>query len=318
MPAPATKVERDLIVGACIGGTPNSEGFVRVNCPVCPSRYGKPDSHHSLGFRSRTGGFRCFRCHVNGRIQGGNYIPPEEADAHIEEKPKVIIDRSSFFSLWQGDLLTSPVLADARRFLKDRGIHENHWETADIHAATTGKYANRVIVPHRDENGEWWGFTSRKHPTTTMWGLVENSLTGRDDDSPKVLYPKNMERTRMYNDQVLQVETDKPAMVVEGCLDAVWYLPDAVAALGKPTKSHFDSLVSAKRPIVFCLDGDAWEEGRAFAYRLRLRNCRAGFVKLPALNDPNSVDPNWLRDQVANADIGEPCRPSNHSPASST
>lgn len=304
----ATKDERDLILSSCLGGKTNSKGFVRVNCPVCPGRYGKPDRHHSLGFRPLTGGFRCFRCHVNGRQSGEGFIPPEEADGPEDDRPKVIIDDQDFYPMWSKEFRNSPALEDARAFLEARGITEEHWEIANIHAAVGGRYANRIIVPHEDkEAGAWWGFTSRIHPISTGWGVVENAPMELGGDAPKVLYPKNMDRTRLYNEEELWVETDRPVMLVEGCLDAVWYLPGCVASLGKPTHDHFEKLKTAKRPVVVCLDGDAWEEGRALAYRLRLYGSLAGSVHLPAQEDPNSVDPDWLRRAVANADLGIPC-----------
>ncbi len=297
----ATSAERDTIMGAVIGRSPNGAGWVRVNCPVCPSRKGSEDKRISLGYRPLTGGFRCFRCHVNGRMDGDGYIPPEEADGPDgEDKPAVRIDHEDFFSLWSEDLRNSPALADARAFLEERGITEEHWYAANIHAAIGGYYDGRIIVPHENPDGTWWGFTGRlwRNPTPQdLTDAIEAALGGKP--APKVLYPKNMDRGRMYNDQALEVETDRPCMVVEGCLDAAWYMPDAVASLGKPTPSHFEQMLEAKRPLVICLDGDAWEEGRALSYKLKLRGKRASFVRLPPQEDPNSVDPDWLRNQVA-------------------
>jgi len=286
----ATAKERELILGACAGGRPNHAGFVRVNCPVCPSRIGKADDDVSLGYRPKTGGFRCFKCGVNGRMQGEGYVLPEQAEAEQPDVPPVLIPRDDFFPIWDNNGWDAFSLSAARVYLERRGFTREHMTIADIHVAVAGKYQGRVILPHKDEEDHWWGFTSRSY-------LPSLEKSG----APKVLYPKNMDRSRLYNDQILQDVTDVPAMVVEGCLDAVWYLPLCVAALGKPTHAHFELLCSANRPIVFCLDGDAWESGRALMMRMKLRGRRAAYVKLPPGEDPNSVDPAWLRGEVAAA-----------------
>jgi hypothetical protein len=245
-------------------------------------------------------------------MQGSGYVLPEQADAQDDDdKPKVMLgDRDDYFPLWTDAGWTAESLQPARDFLLRRGILRSHMTEANIHAAVSGRYAGRVIVPHEDARGDWWGFTARlwTNPQPDDFGFTP----------PKVLYPPGMDRARLYNEHVLDDASDVPVMLVEGCLDAAWYLPLCVAALGKPTADHFDTLCRARRPVVICLDGDAWEEGRALMYRLRLRGVRAGFVRLPAGEDPNSVNPTTLREKVAAAPTGEPCNPSNHSPHSPT
>jgi hypothetical protein len=275
-----------MILGAVIGRTPNATGWVRINCPVCQSRKGTPDRRVSFGYRPKTGGFKCFRCGVRGRMEGDGYVLPEVADAEQPPDEVDLTARADFYPLWDRNGWTSLSLAPAREYMLNRGITREHMRRADVHAAVGGKYADRVIVPHKDRTDRWWGFTSR---------LIFNPPK---DGPPKVLYPKGMDRSRMYNDQALDLVTDTPVLLVEGCLDAIWYLPDAVAALGKPTAAHFGALELCRRPLVICLDGDAWEEGRALAKRLQLRGVAAASVRLPPTEDPQSIDPDWLRAQA--------------------
>ena len=301
----ASAKERSLILSACAGGRTNSKGFVRVNCPVCPSRIGKQDGDASLGYRPETGGFRCFKCGVNGRMQGEGYVLPEVADAVTKEddRPKVIIPRDDFYPI-HGEEWDAYSMEEPREYLRRRGFTRDHLRTADVHVALSGRYAGRVIIPHKEPSGEWWGFTSRIYVANT-------------GDAPKVLYPKNMDRSRLYNGQALEVATRVPALVVEGCLDSVWYQPRCCATLGKPTPDHFEHLCRSKRPVVFCLDGDLWEMGRALMMRMRLRGRLADFVRIPAGEDPNSIDPAWLLGEVdaKAAAWKEPtCTPSNPSP----
>lgn len=296
----ATHEQRDAIKAATQGRTPNSLGWVRIDCPCCP------DVRRSFGFRPATGGFRCFRCGVNGRLRGDGYVLPEVADKADdgEEKPKVEIPYDDFFPLWVESAVRSETLRPAIDYLRGRGFQMSDIETADMHYAVGGRYAGRAILPHKDAFGDWWGSTSR---------LLFNPPK---DGPPKTLYPANMDRGLMFNQHVLMFETAKPVMLVEGCLDAVWYLPHVVATLGKTTPAHFETLLEACRPVVVCLDGDAWEEGRALAMRLRLRGKEAAFVRLPPTEDPNSVNPNWLRREVQRvAPRREPCSNSNHSPS---
>lgn len=298
----ATATEREMILAACGGKRTNAAGFVRVNCPVCPGRVGKQDKDVSLGFRPLTGGFRCFRCGVNGRMHGDGYVLP--TDAEQTDAPTVEIPLDDFYPLWTDAGWTSYSCRDARRYMRQRGFTRDHLAEADAHVALTGKYQGRVIIPHKDSDGEWWGFTGRR------W---------YEDASPKVLYPKHMDRGRLFNEQALcDLTTTAPVMLVEGCLDALWYLPHCVASLGKPTAEHFKKLCLAVRPLVIVLDGDSWEEGRALMMRLRLRDVLAGYVRLPAGEDPNTVDPTWLQAQVLNAQVKALCTPSSHSPHSPT
>lgn len=283
----------ELIHDAVRGVRASSTGWVRVNCPICETRKGSADDRHSLGFKLSSGGFRCFRCNVAGRAPFEGLVIEEAKD---DETPRPIIPRDDFVQLWTEEGWSSEGLEEPRTFMLRRGFSRRHLAQGNVHAAIAGRYHGRVIVPHVDERGDWWGFTARR------W---------YEGDSPKVLYPANMPR-KMFNEHVLFVETHEPVMVVEGCLDALWYLPHVVAALGKPTQAHFETLTQARRPIVVCLDGDAWEEGRALAQRLRLRGKQATFVRLPADQDPNTVDPDWLRREVAHA--GTPCTSSSHSP----
>ena len=302
----ATKDEKAIILAYVSGKRVNSAGWIRANCPICPTRGEGPDKRQSFGFRQATGGFRCFRCGVNGRCQGSGFISPELADKveDGEEKPKVTVPFDDFFPLWTEDGCNSNALEDHRWFLNNRGIHREHWEAAKIHGCISGRYYGRIIVPHIDADGEWWGFTSRTVPVNpnNPNSIILAALMQPEDNPkfvpPKVLYPKHMDRTKLYNEQALLVDTDDPVMLVEGCLDAAWYLPHAVAALGKPTPAHTVKLAATKRPLVICLDGDAWLDGRLLSQKLRLHGVRAGYVRLPPNSDPNSVSPDWLKKQV--------------------
>ncbi len=104
------------------------------------------------------------------------------------------------------------------------------------------------------------------------------------------LYPKRMRRPELlYNEPALYVETDVPVLVCEGVFDAAVAFPDSVACLGKPLQAHVEKLRRARRPVVVCLDGDAWEEGWALAQTLKLHGVCAGNLRLPPKTDPEEL-----------------------------
>jgi DNA primase len=102
----------------------------------------------------------------------------------------------------------------------------------------------------------------------------------------------------LFNEAVLWVDTDEPVFAVEGVFDTTHVYPNAVAFLGKPLKSHILPLRAARRPVVVCLDGDAWEEGWALAMTLRHYGLRAGSIRLPARRDPNDMERVWLLEKA--------------------
>jgi len=296
----------ELILDAVRGKRPSFTGWVRVDCPLCETRGKNADRRQSLGVKLDSGGFRCFRCHAHGRVQQlANTPRTQEQTADDEIRPD-LGDPSDYFPTYTDEGMASEALAEARAYLARRGFTREHQERADMHVAVTGRYAGRVILPHKDAAGVWWGFTARAYSHEIV-------LSG----GPKVLYPRNMPR-RIYNWDGCGAanDTSSVTMLVEGVLDAVWYLPHVVATLGKPTGAHLDMIVSRfgahrfvhgghelrrgpSKKLVICLDGDAWEEARSHAYRLQLQHVHAGYVRLPAGEDPNSVDPDWLRSEVA-------------------
>jgi DNA primase len=141
-----------------------------------------------------------------------------------------------------------------------------------------------VVVPILSPDGEWLGHVGRS------WQ--------KDAELP-YLYGKGLQRREtLYNAAALNVQTDKPVMVVEGVLDALALWPDAVAVLGKPSEPQIWALADAARPVAVVLDGDAWSEGEALAMTLRLEGQRAGSVRLPPKTDPDEVDRGWLDEEV--------------------
>ena len=256
--------------------------WVRVSCPFCVTRIGKDDRRCSFGVNCASGFFHCFRCGIKGKIKGEEfddafskpYVPTEKQEI---EKPE------GYVPLWMEPGLNAEALSDARGYLRGRGFGRKTWDAAKIGACYRGYFSNRIIVPII-EDCKWYGFVARD------WvGNAER----------KYLYPLGMNRTELlWQKYLLYEESNEPVIIVEGVFDALPYYGAAVACLGKPTHRQIEMIKQAKRPIAVVLDGDAWEEGYALSQRLRLNGNKAGYVKLPAGEDPGSVDCGWLLEEA--------------------
>lgn len=252
---------------------------LRAECPFCESS--KPGkSAPSLNCDAGTGLYYCFRCQ-----HGGKLVPPP--DPNLEVEPPVegeeVVPPDGFTLLSSEDGRDALMFEDARKYAVSRGITQAVAEKMQIGATLSGFYGGRVIIPII-EQGVWRGWVGR-------------DFTKRNPK--KYLYPKGMNRAMLLpNIDAVRVKTDRPLLVVEGVLDMLPFYPNAVPLLGKCSAWQYEQLTHAARPVVFVLDGDAWREGEALAWKLRLDGVRAGSVHLPPKVDPDEVPHNWLNDEV--------------------
>lgn len=257
-------------------------GFARSNCPFCASRLGKDDKKACLAISTTTGWFRCWKCGTKGKI--GSIDAERAGTATQPRSPGAVSPPTGFMELAKEPARSATSTKPARSYMSRRGVCSQTIEEAQIGCCITGKWANRVVVPVITPGDEWIGWVSRlwsskaKDAYRTAPGMVVGGF--------------------VFNHSALVEETETPLMVVEGCFDALPYWPDAVALLGKPKQEQLTSIAAASRPVVVVLDGDSWEEGEMLALRLQLDGARAGWVRLPPKEDPNSVDPAWLWEEV--------------------
>lgn len=292
----------DLILAAIAGKRPSATGWARGNCPWCEIKTGKPDKKQCLGVLVTVGHWHCFRCGSSGYLHAGNGeledlardVIISEAD---RESIRAAMEPPDGFTLlfdgiefsFAGDLMRDYLTGTGRTLDGDRKreLSESVCKSAGIGAIFSGcgsrceprcircRIRGRVVVPiFADDGVTWLGWSAR--------ALFKTSR--------KYLYPPGMQRADLlYNHRALHVETWRPVFVVEGVFDAIALYPDAVAVLGKTSLQQEDALLLAKRPIVVCMDGDAWREGRALSLRLRQKKKHAGFVRLEAGEDPDEV-----------------------------
>lgn len=263
---------------ALVGRTPNGSGWHRVNCPFCPEKVGVNDRAHALAANERTGWFRCWRCNTKGfYIEGLSRVEMVEA----EKAPRTLtpIDLPPSFrplaDAVGGSAFTLLELGDAINYLLGRGVPFEACVSLGAGFCTDGPCRGRVVIPV-DVLG-------------VRVGWVARDIYGRS--RLRYIYPTGMPRGEfLFNEDALGVETDEPALLVEGIMDALPYYPHACAFLGKPSDQHVQLLTAAQRPLAVALDGDATIEGWSLAMQLRLDGLSAGHVALPAGRDPNTVD----------------------------
>lgn len=270
--------DQELIVAALAGARESSAENTRLACPLCPVRHGKPDRKQSLSVNAITGAYLCFRCGAAGYLPGQGFSEDRPEPA---ARPRMTLPEG--FEFLSGHKLRGSFAAlEAREYLRKRGVCEDLWAAAKIGACLIGHYAGRVVVPIFASAAEGLaGWVARS------WIPAEKPY----------LYPKGM-HALFYNGDVLQQETDEPAILVEGVFDALACWPNGVACLGKPSDCQFEVLLAARRPLAVVLDGDAADEGWALSMRLRFAGRRAGCVRLPPATDPDEVPKDWLRQQA--------------------
>ncbi len=260
----------------------SARGWGRTNCPFCLGRTGKSDRRRSFGFYVETQEYHCFKCGARGRLIGA----PESREMISERRAKDCDEDcgppEGYTPLWTDPGLSAEIFGPARDYLAGRGVGSQTISEARIGACYTGRQAGRVVVPALEADGSWFGWVARAWGSVGPRGLKYISSTSMDS------------YRRLYNESALDVETDDPAICVEGVYDALPLWPDAVAFFGKPSDGQFQRLLKARRPLVIALDGDAWIEAEMLALRLGLEGVHAGWLRLPPRRDPGDMPPDRI------------------------
>lgn len=313
---------REMAESALLKARPGSTGWYRATCPFCPMRIGKHDRRGSFGIRVADGFFHCFRCGVAGFLKQGTVDSLSRRrgrgrDEPVTQSTEATAPPPGFTLLASGPGARALSFKRPRRYLARRGVSRTF--AIEAHIGAVGKRCadcrrsykhaddcayvarvnrpepgsvvrNRIIVPMRGDDGAWFGWVGR------VW------RSGPDIMLP-YYYPPGMPRASLlFNHSAITVETDEPVLVVEGVFDALPHWPNAIATLGKDyTEQQVEAMTASRRPIVVCLDGDAWEQGRALCWQLQLEGQRAAYVKLPPKTDPGDADPAWLRNEAKKA-----------------
>lgn len=270
-----------------------SSGWLRANCLACLDRAGKLDTKASFRMSTSSGFYECMRCGLRGFVDGDydRYVPERVLSAserQAEEEARECREwPGGFYLLEQEPALSSRTAQPARAFLDRRGIDARKRAQARIGACLLPghRFYGRIIAPLFGSDGSLCGYVGRswekRHPLP-------------------YLYPKGMRRGAiLHGAHLLHRKTDEPIVVVEGYFDALYLSDggDAVPVLGMPSEDQMTLMLEAERPVVFCLDGDAWLTGYALAQRLNAAAiaqalpARFGALRLPPGCDPDELSP---------------------------
>jgi len=216
-------------------------------------------------------------------------MPPDLASLAPQTEPAQIVEielPEGFVPLASKIARESLALRPAFTYLREvRGVSDKVIKAAKIGACATGRYANRFVVPMFDREDEY-----------KMVGWVAREWFD-GGERPYVYADGMMRGAILYNVHALDVETEEPALVVEGVLDTFPFWPNGVAVLGKLSPDQMQMLLTAKRPLVVVMDGDAWRDGEAIAMHLKLEGKRCGSIKLPPRADPDE----WVEEVLEEA-----------------
>lgn len=289
-----TREDRDSLVRSALANASGNGGYLRAPCPLCVYRVGTPDRHRALSINGGSGWWHCFRCSAKGKLWGSSAEEASRRCVVVDIDPTKRTEAQDlpeeFLPLHEEPAASSLAAEAARNYLAGRGLSPEVLRAAGVGVCLSGlRFGGRVVVPVRSGE-ELMGYVGR------LW--VKKPI---DPDAEVYRYPRGMPRGEViYRGEVLQEETDTPALVVEGVFDALapglW--PDGVALLGTHSELQVEALQVARRPVVFVLDGDAHETGWALAFRLRLEGARAGYIRLPPRTDPDEVPGSWLREEA--------------------
>ena len=278
------EIQRAVLLRGMRG--PTLEGNYSTCCPFCPARSGKVDDDYKLTFKYAglskegeelslaRGVFNCYRCGARGYADFTWIGVTEEEPAALHAlvvKPD-LGPPEGFTTIEQGARSLS--MRGFVDYFRRRGVLDQAI-AAGAGACLAGRYAGRVVVPHRARgSSEWLGFAAR--------------ATGAQQ--PKYLYPAGMDRRNALWGARF-VRGVALTYVVEGVFDALPLFPHAVATLGKSvTQDQIEALVALQTLLVPCFDGDAWTDCRALAARLQLAGGEvAGWCHLPPGEDPGTL-----------------------------
>jgi len=268
---------------------------VRVRCPDCLERTGKPDRRGSLSLRTNNGFFRCFKCGLRGRVKrdflsenGLSVDRYDDVKADGDAIARDVALPDEFAQLYSGRGWHDVEYHAPRDYVERvRRVDPSLWPALGIGACLSGKYARRVVVPVIDSQSRNVGFVARDYSGRARIKYMLDSSMDR--------------RLVLYNEQALSAQTDAPLYVVEGVFDAIALWPDAVATLGDVSSKQLSMIADTHRPVVVVFDGDAWCESVSLAMQLRLHGVTAGAVQLEPGQDPDEVERTWLDDEARKA-----------------
>ena len=189
-------------------------------------------------------------------------------DVVVEETIKL---PDSFISLANRNVSLSSLAA--RQYLKSRGLTEKDLVNWKIGFCTSGEYANRVIIPSFNMNGEVNYFIARAY--NDDWMRYKNPPVSRDI---------------VFNELFLDWDSD--LTIVEGAFDAIVAGTNSVPILGSTLNESsklFQEIVKHDTPIYLALDPDAEKKSNRLITALMKYDVELYKVDITGYDDVGSM-----------------------------
>ncbi len=268
-------------------------GQISFDCPVCSHEIkglDDGDGKGNLEVNYQQEVYKCWVCAETHETHGSLYklikkfgnpkqlkkfllLRPEHDE---DNKPKRTYKKVKLpnefieFSKVSNGLKLTPYFKQAWNYVKKRNITDEMLQKYRIGFCYEGKYANRIIIPSFDDNGEINYFIARSYLTRTK----------KKYDNPEA--PKEI---IIWNEHL--INWTETIYLVEGAFDSI-FLPNSIALLGKFVSTElFKKLYEKAKKIVIVLDGDAWGDTEKLYHKL---NCgklmgKIWVVRLPIDKD---------------------------------
>jgi len=296
-----------------VNGLQTSEQL-QVNCPHCQEREGLPypDGKFNLEINTAKRQFRCWKCDDPkfsgslGRLvrtfgSSADYqiykaYAGTFADYAIGEDEKEYVQvklPEEMISFAQMDVNHPDHLKAYTYLVTERKISRDVILKYRLGFCTTGKYAERIIIPSFDINGEVNYFVGRYYGNDLK---IKKKLP--------YLNPYADKDVIIFNEGL--VNWDSTVYLVEGAFDMLSFPINIIPMLGKTLSTTlFMKLKEMKPDVVVLLDPDAYKNSIELYYNLQTIyvGCeeRVKIVKLPTTEDIDELRKNQGIDALLKA-----------------
>ena len=247
-------------------------GQLTYCCPVCSydiKGLDELDEKYNLEINYKLGVGKCWCCSETHDTRGTmiklfksfgtkkhikqyQILKPEDTENYVREYKKVQLPKEfiSFNNVSVGLKLTH-YYKQAYNYIKSRNISDDIIEKYNIGFCYEGEYANRIIIPSYDSNGDVNYFTARSYESRTKF---------------KYKNPEAQKEIIVFNESL--INWDKPIYLVEGPFDSI-FVDNAIPMLGKVLGDALFTLLYEKAvQIIITLDPDAYDNEQKIYHKL--------------------------------------------------
>lgn len=274
----------DLVDRALGPSKKTSSGNRAYHCPFCNHHKPKLEINF-LKNKKGNNPWHCWVCDTKGLRLPALFKKAKIHNEYLKElytlvKPdstvkevdlpqsKVVLPKEYTFLLDAKNILAK----HAAVYLKKRGITKSDIIKYNIGYCEEGDYANRIVIPSYNENGDLNYFTARAFKEG-VWPHYKNPATSRD-----IIPFENM------------INWELPLILCEGPFDAIAIKRNVIPLLGKNIQSSLmQKIVSSKvKKIYIALDQDAIKQALKFCEILLNEGKEVYLVELQG-KDPSEM-----------------------------